>query len=74
MKIPSKNPGLYTDGTPIEAGPAVVTTTTVKRTRTTIPGGNTIQNALAGIIAVWKAQGLSENDIKAKLTAMAGGK
>lgn len=75
MKIPSKTPGLYTDGTPIEAGPSVVTTTTVKRTRTTVPGGNQIQLLLAGMIATWKAQGLGEDDIKAKLAAMvAGGK
>jgi hypothetical protein len=75
MKIPSKTPGLYTDGTAIEAGTSVVTTTTVKRTRTTIPGSNSIQNALAGVIATWKAMGLSEDQIKAKLGAMiAGGK
>lgn len=73
MKIPSKTPGMYTDGTPISADAAIVTTTTVKRTRTTIPAGNTIQNALAGVIAVWKAQGLGEDEIKAKLQAMISG-
>ena len=75
MKIPSKTPGLYTDGTPITAEPSVVTTTTVKRTRMTVSGANAIANALAGVIATWKAQGLSEDEIKAKLASIvAGGK
>jgi len=75
LKIPSKTPGLYTDGTAISLDSHVVTTTTVKRTRTTIPGGNTIANALAGVIATWKAQGLDQQQIGDKLKAMiAGGK
>lgn len=74
LKIPSVKTGFNTDGTPIETigtDSTVVTTTTVKRTRITATQTNSTQVALNAIIAVFKAQGLSEEQIKAKLIAMA---
>jgi hypothetical protein len=76
LKIPSVKQGINTDGTPIEGtiglDSTTVTTTTVKRTRITATQTNSTQVALAGIIAVWKAQGLTDEQIKQKFMLMAG--
>lgn len=71
LKIPTVR-GMNTDGTIIGMESQVITETTVKRTRITATQTNSTQVALAGIIAVFKAQGLSGEQIKAKLMSMAG--
>jgi hypothetical protein len=73
LKIPSVKTGLNTDGTLIGTDSTTVTTTTVKRTRISATQTNSTQVALAGILQVFKAQGLSEEEIKEKLLKMVGG-
>lgn len=74
LKIPSIKSGMYTDGTPMTIGTdsTTVTTTTIKRTRITATQTNSTAVALTSIIAIMKAQGLGEEQIKAKLLGMVG--
>jgi len=78
LKIPSVKTGFYTDGTPmpertIGTDHTTVTTTTVKRTRISATQTNSTAVALNAIINVFKAQGLNQEQILAKLSSMAGG-
>ena len=67
MVIPTRT-GTNTDGTPI-----TVTETTVKRTKVSSIGPNKdVHAALAGVVAMFKAQGLTEEQIKNKILALAG--
>lgn len=77
LKIPSVRKGYNTDGTPIDTigtDSTTVTTTTVKRTRITATQTNSTQVALQAIVSLFKAQGMTEEQIKVKLIAMAGNK
>jgi hypothetical protein len=74
LKIPNLKTKTNTDGTDlIGMDSTTVTTTTVKRTRISATQTNSTQVALTAIIAMMKAQGLSDEQVKAKLIAMAGG-
>lgn len=72
LKIPSVKTGYNTDGSIIGMDSTTVTTTTVKRTRITAASTNSTAIALNAIIAVFKAQGLTEEQIKIKLSSMVG--
>lgn len=72
LKIPTRS-GFNTDGSVIGATSMTVTTTKVTRTKITGVQTSSLQVAMTAIKNVLKAQGLSADQIKAKLLAMAAG-
>jgi hypothetical protein len=71
-KIPLKG-GINADGTIIGTDSVSVTTTKVTRTRINATSTNSPKVALTQVVAMLRAQGLSADEIRAKMMSMIGG-